>query len=102
MTPEIEQTLARLDQLTGEEESAFYRQLHEQINWLINNDFSKLVQMLYRLDVDEDKLRSLLEQQQNTDAATLIANIIIERQLKKAEVRNTTKNDTEIPGDERW
>jgi hypothetical protein len=44
----------------------------------------------------------LLEQQQNTDAATLIANIIIERQLKKAEVRNTTKNDTDIPGDERW
>ncbi len=46
MTSGIEQTLARLDQLSKEEETAFYQQLQEQINWLINNNFSQLVQML--------------------------------------------------------
>ena len=102
MTPEIDQTLTRLDQLTEEEKSALYKQLQEHINWLINNNFSQLVQMLYRLDVDEDKIRSFLQNQQNIDAATLIANFIIERQLKKAGIRKQTKNDNGMLGDERW
>ncbi len=102
MTAAIEQTLDRLDQLNKEEEAAFCQQLKEHINWLINNNFSQLVQMLYRLDIDEDKLRSLLQNQQDIDAATLITNLIIERQLKKTKARNQTKNDTDIPSDERW
>ncbi len=102
MISELVKTLARLDQLTKEEESAFHQQLQEQINWLINNNFSQLVQILYRLDVDEGKIRSLLQEHQNIDAATLITNLIIERQLKKAEERNRTKHDTDTPGDERW
>lgn len=88
--------------LTPAEKASIAKDIEEQINWLINNDFPRLVQMLYRLDVDENKLRSLLQQQETTDSATLITNLIIERQLKKAEVRNPTKNDTDMPGDERW
>jgi len=102
MITEIEQTLTRLDQLTEEEKLILYKQLQEHVSWLINNNFSQLVQMLYRLDVDEDKLRCLLQNQQNIDAATLIVNLIIERQLKKAEIRKQTKNDNDIVGDERW
>jgi len=102
MTAGIEQTLARLDQLSKEEETAFYQQLQEQINWLINNNFLQLVQMLYRLDVDEHQLKSLLRHQQNADAATLIANLIIERQLKKVETKNQKNKDAGISGDQRW
>ncbi len=104
MTAAIEQTLDRLDQLNKEEEAAFYQQLKDHINWLINNNFSQLVQMLYRLDIDEDKLRSLLQNQQDIDAATLITHLIIERQLKKVKAGNQTKNDDDstIPSNERW
>jgi len=104
MTFEIEQTLARLDQLSKEEEIAFYLQLQEQINWLINNNFSQLVKILYSLDVDEDNLRSLLQKRQDIDAATLITNLIIERQLKKVKTRNQSKNggDSAISPDVRW
>ncbi len=102
MAPEIEKTLARLDHLTEKERSVFFEQLQMQINWLINNNFTKLIQILYRLDVDENKLRSLLQQQQSIDTATLIANLIIERQLKKAAAQNQKKNDTHISAEEGW
>ncbi len=104
MTFEIEQTLARLDQLSKEEEIAFYLQLQEQINWLINNNFSQLVKILYSLDVDEDNLRSLLQKRQDIDAATLITNLIFERQLKKVKTKNQSENgdDSAISPDDRW
>lgn len=102
MTPEIEKTLARLHQLKEEERSALFDQLQMQITWLINNDFAQLVQILYRLDVDENKIRSLLQQQQSLDTATLIANLLIERQLKKAAVKKQSKNDTNISSEESW
>ncbi|MFN2439842.1 MAG: hypothetical protein ABR503_11635, partial [Chitinophagaceae bacterium] len=63
--------------LSPEEEANIKKEMGEQINWLINNDFSQLVQILYRLDVDERKLRSLLYQKQANDASTLIVNLII-------------------------
>ena len=36
--------------------------LAAHINHLINHDFEKLVYYLYRIDVDENKMRRLLEQ----------------------------------------
>lgn len=53
------------------------------INELINKDFQSLIQLLYRIDVDEKKIRVYLEQQQNEDSAPLLADLIIERQSQK-------------------
>lgn len=53
------------------------------INELINKDFNALVQLLYRIDVDEKKLKNLLNQYKETDASALITDLIIERQLQK-------------------
>jgi hypothetical protein len=49
------------------------------INELIKNDFSRLVQILYRIDVSEEKLKYILQLNPNEDAAKLIAAVIIER-----------------------
>jgi hypothetical protein len=57
------------------------------INSLIINDFSKLVTILYRVDVDENKLKKILKEQAGTDAAQIIAGLIIEREQQKAETR---------------
>ncbi len=73
------------------------------INRLILSDFSKLVQLLYRVDVSEKKLKQILQEHPNEDAAVIIAQLIIERQQQKAESRkkyNTPPND--IPEDEKW
>lgn len=57
--------------------------LREKINRMIVEDFSGLVQLLYRMDVSESKLRGLLQNQPQTDAADLIATLIMERQIEK-------------------
>jgi len=72
------------------------------INELIKNDFSKLVQILYRIDVSEAKLKNILSANPNQDAGKLIAQVIVERlaATKKArESFNTTPriDDTEEP-----
>jgi hypothetical protein len=49
------------------------------INDCIQHDFNKLVQLLYRIDVSEEKLKYILQLNPNEDAAKLIAAVIIER-----------------------
>ena len=66
--------------------------LIERINHLIQKDFEKLVSILYRVDVNENKLKTLLKASAGTDAAVLIADLIIEREWQKVKIRNTFKN----------
>jgi len=53
------------------------------INDFIKNNFEKLVAVLYRIDVDEDKLKVALKNNIDTDAAATIAKMIIKRQIEK-------------------
>lgn len=77
--------------------------LAQHINHLINTNFEKLVYYLYRIDVDESRMRTLLENNQGENSAGLIADLIIERQLKKIKSRRQfNKNDNPIDENERW
>lgn len=78
------------------------RLLAERINALIRNDFQQLVQILYRADVPEQKLRTVLAANTEMDAGVLIAELLIKRQLEKAESRK--KNTSKLPDDaeEKW
>jgi hypothetical protein len=53
--------------------------LETMINELIKEDFSKLVQLLYRIDVSEAKLKNILQANPNENAGKLIAQVVIER-----------------------
>lgn len=78
-------------------------QLTQHINHLINTDFEKLVYYLYRIDVNETKMKQLLEQQGGENAAQLIARLIIDRQLQKIKSRAEHKpTATDDEGAERW
>jgi uncharacterized protein YwgA len=72
------------------------------INHLINHNFEKLVSLLYRIDVNENKIRQLLKQKEGENAAGLIADQIIERQLQKIESRKSSSTNDSIPDDEKW
>lgn len=77
--------------------------LAEKINALIKNNFDQLIFILYRVDVDETKLKQLLKQNPQQDAAKIIARLLIERQLQKIDLRKKfTKNDDVINEDEQW
>jgi hypothetical protein len=68
----MEKTFSELEQL-GPNDLITY------INDCIQHDFNKLVQLLYRIDVSEEKLKYILQLNPNEDAAKLIAAVIIER-----------------------
>lgn len=78
--------------------------LSEYINQLIQNDFQKLVQLLYRIDVNEIRLRQVLKENKDKDAAPVIANLIIERQLQKINSRKQSgvHDSKEIDENEKW
>lgn len=77
-------------------------QLAAHINYLINHDFEKLIFYLYRIDVNESKMKQLLAQKEGENAARLIADLIIERQLQKIKSRQETKSKNDTPDDEKW
>lgn len=72
-------------------QSDFEIRLADFLDHLIKKDFDKLVQILYRIDVDEKKLRELLNDYSQTDSGKIMASLIIERQLKKIETREQLK-----------
>lgn len=90
------------DDLSPENRDSLYLILKEEVNRLINEDFNKLVQILYRIDVPEKKLRQVLSDNPSTDAADIIAKMIMERQMEKARLRAAFKTNRDIPDDERW
>ncbi len=65
---------------------SFRQVLILRIDELIHRDMEKLKWILYRIDVSEKKLGEALKNSE-ADAATIIADMIIQRQIEKAESR---------------
>lgn len=78
--------------------------LADYINTLILEDFNQLIQILYRIDVSEPKLKKLLQEHPDQNAGTLIARMIINRQLEKIKSREQFRNqqNTSASDEERW
>lgn len=76
--------------------------LAHHINHLIQNDFNKLISVLYRVDINETKLKQLLKENPDEDAATIIADLIIERQLQKINSQQQFRGNSSLPGEEKW
>jgi hypothetical protein len=58
-----------------------------KLNTMIRTDFSALVQLLYRIDINETRLRQLLQTNTGEDAGKIIARLIIERLWQKIQTR---------------
>lgn len=74
-----------------------------KINDLIRYDFPQLTQLLYRIDINEQRLKKLLNEAGEKDAAEIIAELIMERQMQKFESRKRFKaNDDGGSEEEKW
>lgn len=91
----MQQEIIRWEGMSPEE-------LSNEINQLIVHDFTALVQILYRLDVSEAKLKMVLSENPKEDAGRLIAALIIERLKKREEVRKQFPAQENIPEEDRW
>jgi hypothetical protein len=73
----------------------------DYINHLIQTNFEKLVFLLYRIDVNETKIKSLLQQKSNSSAA-VITQAIIERLEEKKETRKKYCSNNNLSEEEKW
>lgn len=77
--------------------------IQERVNELIEHDFGKLLNILYRIDVSEQKLKQLLRSNSDKDAAAIITGLIIERQMEKIKSRRDTRHyDNPNDREEKW
>ena len=72
------------------------------LNKLLLTDFEKLISILYRADVNENKLKQVLKENPNTDAGVIIADLIFERQAQKIKSRQEFRRDSTISDEESW
>ncbi len=67
------------------------RVLAEKIRGLIDNNFEKLQNILYRIDLDQQKVHEVFLQFGSEEFPLILAKLIIERQLAKVKTRHYYK-----------
>lgn len=102
-----EPTLLQAMLSTHSEESLrdqlLFENLAAEINHLIQTDFERLVNLLYRIDVSEARLKEMLQSNPDSDAGHVIARLLIERQIQKIRLRREFSADTPpVNDEERW
>jgi hypothetical protein len=77
-------------------------ELAAYINTLINTNFEKLITLLYRIDVSEEKLKIMLHDNANKNAGEIIATLIIERQQQKISLQSSVNKNKIDCDEEEW
>lgn len=88
--------------LTANEDD-LHRALADAINHLIVHNLPALIQALYRMDVNENKLREALKVQPAVDAGPVMATLVIDRLNEKIRSRREHSFDAgDVEETERW
>jgi hypothetical protein len=62
------------------------------IQKMLNSDFERLLHLCYRIDLGENLLKKILHESDPEFLAQDLARALIQRQLKKTEIRNLYKD----------
>jgi len=78
--------------------------LTDHVNDLIDHHFNMLVNLLYKIDVSESRLKQLLDETSGYDAGGIIAGLIIERQIQKIKYREQVgkSDENDMDENEKW
>ena len=82
--------------------TVFMDKLGTYIDYLIQNNFQKLISILYKIDINENELRQILQKDKDKNTGKIIAGLIIERQLKKIDTRKNFINKDDTTAEEKW
>lgn len=91
--------------MSGMKVQDYFQKLAEKIEYLITNDFEGLLFVLYRLDVDENKVKMLISEAKGANPGAVIAKCIIDRLEQKIIWRKKFKQQQgkeDIDESERW
>ena len=70
----------------------FKKYLTEKLKYLLDEKFDILVNILYRIDINEKKLSGLFSGKDRNSIPTALADLIIDRQLEKIRLRKLYKD----------
>ncbi len=94
------QTIITSDSIMRQQEEK--KALAAYLNHLLLNDFSALVQALYRVDVSEQKVKAVLKENPQADAGNLLAELLVQRQREKIAVKQTPRPMDKSSDEEAW
>jgi hypothetical protein len=78
-------------------ESLNFLKLVDHLEYLIKNDFNKLISILYRIDVSEEKAKkALAEKEENESSGYILAKLLIEREKEKIKFREKYRNNRNL------
>lgn len=101
--PDQLETMLSIDSEQSLKDKLLFDNLAAEINHLIQTDFEKLVNLLYRIDVSEAKLKEMLQTNPDSDAGHVIARLLIERQIQKIKFRKEfSAGNPQADEEERW
>lgn len=69
----------------------FKTYLTSKLSYLLTNKYDTLINILYRIDVSEEKLHNLFNNKKRDDTPAALAELIIERSLQKIRFRQKYK-----------
>lgn len=93
----------RLQTLSSSDEASLQEELATYVEDLIQHDFPLLVELIYRVDINESKLKAALQNAVGNNSALLIARMIIDRQIEKITTRQQyVPKNPELNDDEKW
>ena len=72
----------------------FKEYLTDRLTYLLENKYDALINILYRIDVNEEKLAKLFSETNRTFIPDALADLIIERQLQKIKIRQQYRSGT--------
>ena len=67
--------------------SELLERLAQIVRHLLDKDFESLLHAMYRIDIDEEKLKTALASDPPDNVPSKIATLILERELQKVETR---------------
>jgi hypothetical protein len=89
--------------LRHDSEEVIFEALAAAVNELIQRDFHRLMSILYRIDVSEQKIRHMLGENKGIDAARIISHLIIDRKKQKIRSRQEWKEKGgDVAEEEKW
>ncbi|HEY1021462.1 MAG TPA: hypothetical protein VGE06_04085 [Flavisolibacter sp.] len=88
--------------LPVEQKESIRSRVSKALNQLLLHDFGALVQVLYRVDVPEAKVKTVLQQHPDTDAGDLLADLLLQRMEDKRKTFTSVPPPPAAPDEEKW
>jgi hypothetical protein len=81
------QRVFEADHELASEEEELVRQVARMVQYLLRHNLNQLLHILYRIDVEERKVKQAMLAASEEEVAENIARLIVERELLKAQIR---------------